>query len=84
VEAGLPNFWEQKDATGLPAAGLPFTEIAADRPQSPRRSALAGYMADHFGCQHPKMTKPTKIEAPILPAFEAFRSAGSRPRRSAC
>ena len=23
----------------------------------------AGYMADHFCCQHPKMTKPTKIKS---------------------
>ena len=59
VEAGLPNFWEQNFASGYPAAYLPF-----QKSPPPGRKAVciseAGYMADLLGCQHPKMTKPTK------------------------
>ncbi len=55
-------FGNRRVASGCPAAPLPYPEITAAAAARPRRSALAGYMAGPFGCQHPKMTKPTKIE----------------------
>jgi hypothetical protein len=76
VEAGLPNFWEQDFASGYPAAYLPY-----QKSPPPGRKAVciseAGYMAGHLGCQHPKMTKPTKNEIGIWrfrkpPAQQAF------------
>ncbi len=67
MEAELPNFWEQDFASGYPAAYLPFQKSLP-----PGRKAVciseAGYMADPFGCQHPKMTKLTKNETPVLEA----------------
>ena len=68
----------------LPGSTSALSEIAAAGPQSPRRSALAGYMADPFGCQHRKMTKPTKNDAPVLSTPDP-RQSGSfelphRPR----
>jgi len=44
----------------------------------PRRSALAGYMAGHLGCQHPKMTKPTKNEVPVRPPRKPRRNGRFR------
>ena len=75
TEAELPNFWEQEGSSGLPAAPLPYPEIAGAAAARPRRSALAGYMADLFGCQQRKMTKPTKIGRPFSTRRRA-RSAG--------
>jgi len=67
MEAVLPNFWEQNFASGSPAAYLPYQKSLP-----PGRKAVciseAGYMADGFCCQHPKMTKPTKNETPISPS----------------
>jgi hypothetical protein len=64
--SGGADFWVQKFASGYPAAYLPFQKSLP-----PGRKAVciseAGYMADPFGCQHQKMTKPTKNEAPELP-----------------
>jgi len=74
MEAVLPNFWEQNFASGSPAAYLPYQKSLP-----PGRKAVciseAGYMADGFCCQHPKMTKPTKSEI-IGPAFKKPRRAG--------
>ena len=45
----------------------------------------AGYMADGFCCQHPKMTKPTKNETPILSSKIPSRAGAFLPaRREAC
>jgi len=84
VEAELPNFWEQNFASGSPAAYLPYQKSLP-----PGRKAVciseAGYMADGFCCQHPKMTKPTKNETPILSSKIPSRAGAFLPaRREAC
>src|SRR4051812_23492285 len=43
----------------------------------------AGYMADGFCCQHPKMTKPTKNETPVRPSKKPCGSGLFHPPRPA-
>ena len=73
MEAVLPNFWEQNFASGSPAAYLPYQKSLP-----PGRKAVciseAGYMADGFCCQHPKMTKPTKFKTAVPPLENPRRS----------
>jgi hypothetical protein len=80
MEAVLPNFWEQNFASGSPAAYLPYQKSLP-----PGRKAVciseAGYMADGFCCQHPKMTKPTKNETPISPSKIPSRAGTFSPSR---
>jgi hypothetical protein len=48
---------------------------------APQRFVIseAGYMADVFCCQHPKMTKPTKNGTPDFSLGKPRRGRGFRP-----
>jgi hypothetical protein len=77
VEAGLPNFWEQELLSGLTGStpALSGFRYVAKR-QRRLHQRWAGYMAGHFACQHPKMTKSTFLETGpktgALRPFDAF------------
>ena len=80
-EAGLPKFWGTGFCFRSPGSIPALSENRCRGAARPSASARRVICADRFGCQHPKMTKPTKKKMPVEPPTKPRRRGAFNHRR---